>query len=49
MKIQITHTYSDGRPDSIEVQEIDAYGAWLYHALWCHVCTVKSAVLTNAL
>lgn len=49
MKIYVTHTYFDGRPDSIEVREISASGAWLYHVLWCNVRTVKSAVLTNAL
>jgi hypothetical protein len=49
MILRVTINHSDGRPESTEAREATATAAWMYHALWCHVRTVKRAVVTNAL
>lgn len=49
MTIYVTHTYTDGRPDALTTLEATATAAWAYHAFWCHLRTVKRAVVTNAL
>lgn len=49
MTLYVTINYFDGRPEFTETREATATEAWMYHALWCHVRTVRRAVVTNAL